>query len=215
MKRKLSIIFATAISFFFVACQKKQYAYVQQGKVDNYAQAPKAQAQPQAMVEATTTAVENTPITSNEAITTAAIANPTETLTASNDLTTTPTQVEALKYDEKSINAEFEKLSKLEEYVNTNEGTTLADVKDSELAKDLKLDTNVTSTVAAGDLPLNIPAFWWGCVLGLLGVLIVYIVTDQDKDQTKKALYGCLVWVGVWLLWWIFAVLIAGGSFFF
>jgi hypothetical protein len=213
MKGKLSIIFATAISFFFVACQKKQYAYVQQGKVDNYAytQAPKAKAQ---VVEATPSAVETTPV-ANAEVTTATIVNPTETFTASNDVTTPQPQVEALKYDEKSINAEFEKLNKLEEYVNTNEGTTLADVKETELAKDLKLDTNVTSTVAAGDLPLNIPAFWWGCVLGLVGVLVVYIVTDQDKDQTKKALYGCLVWVGVWLLWWIFVVLIGGGSFFF
>ncbi|MBA4851916.1 hypothetical protein [Emticicia sp. BO119] len=210
MKGKLSIIFATAISFFFVACQKKQYAYVQQGKVDTYAytQAPKAK-----VVEATPTAVENAPVVASEEIATAAIVNPTESLTASNDVTTP--QVEALKYDEKSINAEFEKLNKLEEYVNTNEGTTLADVQDSELTKDLKLDTNVTSTVAAGDLPLNIPAFWWGCVLGLVGVLVVYIVTDQDKDQTKRALYGCLVWVGVWLLWWIFVVLIGGGRFFF
>lgn len=211
MKGKLSIIFATAISFFFVACQKKQYAYVQQGKVETYAhaQAPKAK-----VVEAAPTAVETTTVASEE-VTTATIANPTESLTASNDVTTPQPQVEALKYDEKSINAEFEKLNKLEEYVNTNEGTTLADVQETELAKDLKLDTNVTSTVAAGDLPLNIPAFWWGCVLGLVGVLVVYIVTDQDKDQTKKALYGCLVWVGVWLLWWIFVVLIGGGSFFF
>lgn len=211
MKGKLSIIFATAISFFFVACQKKQYAYVQQGKVETYAhaQAPKAK-----VVEAAPAAVETTTVASEE-VTTATIANPTESLTASNDVTTPQPQVEALKYDEKSINAEFEKLNKLEEYVNTNEGTTLADVQETELAKDLKLDTNVTSTVAAGDLPLNIPAFWWGCVLGLVGVLVVYIVTDQDKDQTKKALYGCLVWVGVWLLWWIFVVLIGGGSFFF
>lgn len=211
MKGKLSIIFATAISFFFVACQKKQYAYVQQGKVDTYAytQAPKVKT-----VEAIPTAVETAPVVASEEVTTAAIANPIESLTASNDIST-PTQVEALKYDEKSINAEFEKLNKLEDYVNTNEGTTLADVQNSELTKDLKLDTNVTSTVAAGDLPLNIPAFWWGCVLGLVGVLVVYIVTDQDKDQTKRALYGCLVWVGVWLLWWIFVVLIGGRSFWF
>jgi len=212
MKGKLSIIFATAISFFFVACQKKQYAYVQQGKVETYAQvqAPKAK-----VVEAAPTAAETTAAIASEEFANAAIANPTESLTASNDVTTPQPQVEALKYDEKSINAEFEKLNKLEEYVNTNEGTTLADVQETELAKDLKLDTNVTSTVAAGDLPLNIPAFWWGCVLGLVGVLVVYIVTDQDKDQTKKALYGCLVWVGVWLLWWIFVVLIGGGRFFF
>ncbi|GAB3521075.1 hypothetical protein [Emticicia fontis] len=210
MKGKLSIIFATAISFFFVACQKKQYAYVQQGKVETYAtvQAPKAKA-----VEAAPTAAEATAVIASEEFAAAAIANPTESLTASNDVSTP--QVEALKYDEKTINAEFEKLNKLEAYVNTNEGTTLADVQETELAKDLKLDTNVTSTVARGDLPLNIPAFWWGCVLGLVGVLVVYIVTDQDKDQTKKALYGCLVWVGVWLLWWIFVVLIGGGRFFF
>jgi hypothetical protein len=204
MKGKLSIIFATAISFLFVACQKKQYAVVQQGKVDNYAytQAPKAKT---LVVEATPTAVETTTVAASEEVATATIANPTESLTASNDVTT-PTQIEALKYDEKSINAEFEKLNKLEEYVNTNEGTTLADVQDSELTKDLKLDTKITSTVAAGDLPLNIPAFWWGCVLGLVGVLVVYIVTDQDKDQTKKALYGCLVWAGIAILYYLFVV---------
>ncbi|WP_337042996.1 hypothetical protein [Emticicia sp. 17c] len=212
MKRKLSIIFATAISFFFVACQKKQYAFVQKGTVETYAQAPKAKAQ--VIAEVTPAAVEATPVATSEEVVATTLANPAESLTASNDVTT-PAQVQALKYDEKSINAEFEKLNKLEEYVNANESTTIEDVQNTELTKDLKLDSNVTSTVAAGDLPLNIPAFWWGCVLGLVGVLVVYIVTDQDKDQTKKALYGCLVWVGVWLLWWIFVVLIGGGAFWF
>ena len=213
MKRNLSIILATAISFFFVSCQKKQYAFVQQGKVETYAHAPKAKA----VEVAAPVAVENTTMAPEEA--TVAIVNPAETFTASNDVssltTPAPVQVQALKYDEKSVNAEFEKLNKLEAFVNANEGTTLADVKETELTKDLKLDTNVTATVAVGDLPANIPAFWWGCVLSWVGVLIVYLVTDKDRDQTKKALYGCLVNAGVWILWYVIVVVALGRGFFF
>jgi len=212
MKRKLPIILATAISFFFVACQKKQYAFVQQGKVDTYAYSQASKATPQAMVQTSSASEANTVIA--EEITTA-IANPTEALAASNELTfpasvtTTPATVETLKYNEKSINDEFEKLNKLEAYVNANEGTTLEDVKETELVKDLNLDTKATNSLAVDELPLNIPAFWWGCVLGLIGVLLVYIITDKDKAQTKMALYGCLTFTAVWILYW---VLIAAAS---
>ena len=37
-----------------------------------------------------------------------------------------------------------------------------------------------------------IASFLWGCAFGWVGLLIVYLVTDNDKEQTKKALWGCL-----------------------
>ncbi len=39
---------------------------------------------------------------------------------------------------------------------------------------------------------LGIGGFWWGLILGWVGILIVYLVTE-DKEETKKALYGCIV----------------------
>lgn len=51
-----------------------------------------------------------------------------------------------------------------------------------------------------------IPAFWWGCIFGPVGVLVVYIVED-DRAQTKSAFWGCListlVWgTSSWYWWW-------------
>ncbi len=50
---------------------------------------------------------------------------------------------------------------------------------------------------------LGIPSFIWGFVLGWVGILIVYLVTE-DNEETKKALWGCvastLLWVGCYFL---------------
>lgn len=200
MKRNLSIILLAVITLFFTACQKKQVAYFQKSQQESFASAPKAKATPA--------------VVANEEVTTT-VSNPMadEVAVASNDesvasvvVTETPKKAETpvLKMDENSIDAEFEQLNKLEEYVNANKGVTADDVKNTEVAKDLKLDTNVTAAVAVDELPAGIPAFWWGCILGILGVILVYVLTDKDKEQTKKALYGALIWIAVWILWAVF-----------
>jgi cytochrome c biogenesis protein CcdA len=51
--------------------------------------------------------------------------------------------------------------------------------------------------------PLGIPSFLWGCILGVVGILLVYILTDGDKAETKKALWGMLVWIGVWVVLYV------------
>jgi cytochrome c biogenesis protein CcdA len=51
--------------------------------------------------------------------------------------------------------------------------------------------------------PLGIPSFLWGCILGIVGVLIVYIITDGDKAETKKSLWGFLVAVGVYVVLYV------------
>ena len=199
---KKLILFLSAI-VVLASCQKKEYASFQKTNTPTYAVAKK-----QAVAAQPTTEV----AVVEEA--TASIVAPTETaLSADNSVaiaslnTETPAapavaESQVMTFNEKAVNAEFEKLNKLEEYVASHEGTTIEDVKDTELTQDLKLDTNVTNAVVAGDLPLGIPAFWWGCVLGLLGVLAVYLITDKDKEQTKKALYGCLAWTVLWVVYY-------------
>ncbi len=41
--------------------------------------------------------------------------------------------------------------------------------------------------------PFGIPSFLWGCCFGLLGVLFVYLMTDNNKEEAQKALIGCVV----------------------
>lgn len=118
--------------------------------------------------------------------------------------------------DQNKVNAEMNQLSKVENYVASHEGITLEQLKASnnDIVSGVNLTESTSTLSALTDGVAGIPSFIWGCVLGWIGILITYLVT-QDSDETKKALYGCLVgWVGGFLLYVIFVVLIFGGSFF-
>ncbi len=41
--------------------------------------------------------------------------------------------------------------------------------------------------------PLGIPSFIWGCCFNFLGVVLVYIMTDENNKETKRAFWGCVV----------------------
>ncbi|HDZ40748.1 MAG TPA: hypothetical protein ENH59_03595 [Bacteroidetes bacterium] len=97
--------------------------------------------------------------------------------------------------DEDAMDLALSELNELDTYLTMNEGVSYADLE----ASGSELITNISDLAAPlglaqeGEPPLGIPAFWWGCLLGWVGLLLVYIMTDQDKDQTKKAFTGCLV----------------------
>lgn len=118
----------------------------------------------------------------------------------------------ALNYEAQNVNDEFAQLNKIEQYVQQNEGVSLEELKasNSELVSDIAIAEESSASFVAGELPLGVPAFWWGCVLTILGVVLVYVLTDQDKDQTKKALYGCLVTGGVYVIYWVVWVAVLG-----
>lgn len=120
---------------------------------------------------------------------------------------------EPLNYEPQKINSEFEQLNKIEQYVQNNEGTTLESLKNNPLLENIKITDNASSSIVSGDLPGGIPAFWWGCVLSWVGLILVYVITDKDKAQTKKALMGCLVSGGIYILWWVFVVAIGGRNY--
>ena len=60
--------------------------------------------------------------------------------------------------------------------------------------------------------PLGIPSFAWGLCCGLPGLAVVYFVAD-DKEETKKAFYGCVTSTVVGVVVNV-AVLGAGGEIF-
>jgi Na+/proline symporter len=60
--------------------------------------------------------------------------------------------------------------------------------------------------------PLGIPSFWWGCIIGVWGIAVVYFVTE-DKEETKQALKGCIIGTLVWVvLYFGFYVWILGNA---
>ena len=118
-------------------------------------------------------------------------------------------------YDKAAVNAKMNNVSAVETYVNQNDGVTVssmnADGQQLVAAANLSEENSLSSSLLDG--PAGVPSFIWGCVLGWIGILVVYLVT-QDGDETKKALYGCLIGWGLgFLLYILFVVVIFGGSF--
>ena len=208
LSMKKLVLFLSAL-VVLASCQKKEYATFQKSSTPTYAVAKKQTVAPQPATEVAAITEEVVVSAPAEATIVADNSVVASSSLSDENVATQP----AMIMNEQNINAEFEKLNKLEQYVTSHEGTTLEDVKDTELTKDLNLDTNVTNSVAAGELPLNIPAFWWGCVLGLVGVLIVYLVTDKDKAQTKKAFFGCLVFAAVAVIYYVVILGLIGNRF--
>jgi cytochrome c biogenesis protein CcdA len=123
---------------------------------------------------------------------------------------------EKFSLEEDQISAEFDQLNKIEKYVEQSD-VTLEELQaqNPDLVAGIDLSSNSADALASADLPGGIPAFWWGCVLAVLGVILVYVLTDQDKEQTKKALIGCLVFAGAWVVYYVVIVALIGRSFWF
>lgn len=105
-----------------------------------------------------------------------------------------PAPQPAAQYNAAEVDAAMEQLNALEQYV-TEENATLEEVKatQSELLTGLNLKetSSPLSVLGTNDGALGIPSFLWGCILSWVGILVVYLVTE-DSDETKKALWGCI-----------------------
>lgn len=202
---KSTIISTIVLVLALTSCHQKQFAYVQKGKVENFESSRivnKSQVsnQNETISKTTNDIIETNKLTVSEVLT-----KNVETALLNNNIL----ENKVLVYNQENINTTFEKLNEVEAFVEQNIEASFETIKDTDLLKDIELDTNTLANVTKDtELPLNIPAFWWGCFLGGLGILLVYIITE-DKEQTKKALYGCLTAGGVVAA--IYIVLIAIG----
>lgn len=116
-------------------------------------------------------------------------------------------------YDKTSVTSQMSSLTTVENYVNANEGVTLSELQssNSDVLEGVNLNSSAFAFSSMAEGPLGIPSFLWGCVLGAIGILIVYLIT-QDSEETKKALWGCLAGAGAWLLFWVIWVVILGST---
>ncbi len=120
-------------------------------------------------------------------------------------------QADDFKYNKLQVQDEFASLNVLEQTVIDNSFMSLSEMKSNNMLS--SEFSNLSLTTMMMEPALGIPGFWWGCVLGPIGILVVYAVTDNDKAEVKKALYGCLVSAGVWIVWEVIWVVALNNSF--
>ncbi len=101
-------------------------------------------------------------------------------------------------FDETEFYSSFSVLDEIDEVIEQNPLMSYSDLQRTE---GLSLEAIESfDFINKFEPPLGIPSFAWGCVLGWVGILITYLVTDGDKEETKKALYGCLVAGGSYIV---------------
>ena len=99
--------------------------------------------------------------------------------------------------EKEDLSTEFRKLNKVEAIVLANPDLSVDSLvkEQPQLMKDLGIDNNAKSNIGDHDDPMRpagFPAFWWGFCLGVWGILIVYLITDNDKAAINKTVRGCI-----------------------
>lgn len=97
------------------------------------------------------------------------------------------------EFDDSEIYAAFADVSDLDQYLTQNDNKTYTEVsqENGTLLNGISSSTSLPFSASTDELVLGIPSFLWGCVFGWVGLLVVYLVLE-NKEQTKKALYGCI-----------------------
>jgi len=96
-------------------------------------------------------------------------------------------------YDKEKVATEMTELNALESMLLQDQSLDYEQLllANSPLIQNLDLGVNHMSPgMGAGPI---VPSFWWGCITGPLGVLIVYLYED-DRTETRSAIWGCIIW---------------------
>ncbi|MFA5973093.1 MAG: hypothetical protein WC780_12140 [Lentimicrobiaceae bacterium] len=101
-------------------------------------------------------------------------------------------QADDFNYNKQQFQDEFADLSRLEQSVFDNHFITFSEMKSQKLIADEFSNLNLSNHLMI-EPALGIPGFWWGCILGPIGIIAVYVISDKDQVETKKALTGCIV----------------------
>lgn len=112
-------------------------------------------------------------------------------------------------FNDSEVYEAFADISTLDQYLQSNENKTYSDLEteNSTLLNGVSSSTSLPLGSAPSDeLALGIPSFLWGCVFGVIGVVVVYLMTDENKDQTKKAFYGCIASTVVGVVFYIVVI---------
>jgi len=103
-------------------------------------------------------------------------------------------QADLFRYDAVTIENQMVQLDQLEGYVLDNPGITLGQMatNGNTLATLVSDPNGINGFNLITEQVFGIPGFLWGCVFSWVGVLVVYLVS-QDRAETKSAIIGCVV----------------------
>lgn len=111
-------------------------------------------------------------------------------------------------YNKELVDTEMSNLTSFQTQLENTEDSSERNILISQY------DLSVASISGQND-PLGIPSFAWGFCCGLAGIVIVYVVYDDEPDQkeeAKKAVTGCLVGTAVSLIIQIAIIGVSGGA---
>jgi hypothetical protein len=117
------------------------------------------------------------------------------------------------EFDESEIYDAFAEVSDLDQYLAQNNDKTYTEIsqENASLVSSVSSTTILPYSASSDELVLGIPSFFWGCVFGWVGLLVVYLVLE-DKVQTKKALTGCIVGTLVGVVFYVVVIAAAASS---
>jgi hypothetical protein len=95
-------------------------------------------------------------------------------------------------YDKEKVNTEMAQLNMLEDVLIQDANLTYTDLLEVDNSLVANLDYSSNAMMAGMSAGPVIPSFWWGCLFGPIGVLVVYLV-EEDRDETRSAIWGCVI----------------------
>jgi hypothetical protein len=119
------------------------------------------------------------------------------------------------------VDQEFAALNAVEDFVATHQVTNgeLA-LANQSFASTLKSDHDLGASILGSNAPeerlLDIPGFWWGCCLGLIGAVLVYVAIEDPvakKREGKQAIIGWAVNLAVGAILYVVYIFAVFGSF--
>lgn len=105
-------------------------------------------------------------------------------------------EADDFKINKAQVQDEFADLYRLEQSVVDHNFMTLSEMENNNLLSAEFASMNMSSNMMM-ESALGIPGFWWGCIFGPLGILVVYLVSDNDRAEVKSAFTGCIVGTAV------------------
>lgn len=116
--------------------------------------------------------------------------------------------LDVTEFDESSVLDQFTEIEELSQLISVSDELTISDFEGSNLIENISSETMLPVSqeeTTGGEDPLGIPSFLWGCVFGVIGILIVYVVSE-NTEQTKQAVTGCAVSSAISTLIYVIAV---------
>ena len=119
---------------------------------------------------------------------------------------------ELVNFNEDAIYSEFQEIDALSELLLSND-VSANEITDNTMLENVSMNASLPLSADEDGTtgpPLGIPSFLWGCLLSWVGILLVYFITEENKDETKKAVWGCVAGTAAYVL---FYVVIYGAAF--